>query len=71
MITKHPWFGPKRIGWGWRPVNWEGWVITFLFVAVVVAACSAFGGSPMTIFVGVAAAAALVVVCLLTGTPPG
>jgi hypothetical protein len=29
-----PWFGPKRIGWGWRPVTWQGWLIT---VAIPVA----------------------------------
>lgn len=71
MITKHPWFGPKRIGWGWRPVSWEGWFVTVLIVAVVIAACIAFGSSSMTIYVSVAAVAALIVVCLLTGTRPG
>ena len=71
MITKHPWFGPKRIGWGWRPVSWEGWLITVLCVAVVIAANIAFGGTPMTVCVSLAAVAALFVVCLLTGTRPG
>lgn len=27
-----PWFGRKRIGWGWRPVAWQGWAITLLIV---------------------------------------
>ena len=71
MITKYPWFGPKRIGWGWRPLTWQGWLISFVFVAVVAAACIAFGGRPITVYVGLAATAALIVVCLLTGTPPG
>lgn len=71
MITKHPWFGPKRIGWGWRPVSWEGWAITALSVAVVVAASIVFGHTSMTIYVAIGAVAALVLVCLLTGSSPG
>ncbi len=71
MITKHPWFGPKRIGWGWRPVSWEGWLMTGLCAVVVTAASIAFRGTPMTGYVSLAAVAALFVVCLLTGTRPG
>lgn len=72
MITKNPWFGPKRgIGWGWTPVSWQGWLVSALFVAVVVWASIAFRGTAMTIYVSLAAVAALVVVCLLTGTRPG
>lgn len=71
MITKHPWFGPKRIGWGWRPVSWEGWFVTVLIVVAVIAASIAFGSSSMTIYVSLAAVAMLIVVCVLTGTPPG
>ena len=71
MITKHPWFGPKRIGWGWRPVSWEGWLATALCAAVVVAAGFHFNSSPMFLYVTIAAVAALLLVCLLTGTRPG
>ncbi len=21
------WFGPRRHGWGWRPMSWEGWAV--------------------------------------------
>lgn len=31
---RRPWFGPKRIGWGYRPQTWQGWG---LILAVVVA----------------------------------
>ncbi|WP_153275317.1 hypothetical protein [Rhodococcus sp. P1Y] len=31
------WFGPKRIGWGYSPRTWEGWVTLAVFVAVVIA----------------------------------
>jgi hypothetical protein len=67
MITKHPWFGPKRVGWGWRPVSWEGWLATALCVVVVIAGSIAFKGAPATIYVSLAAVAVLLVVCTLTG----
>lgn len=31
------WFGPKRVGWGLRPQTWQGWVVTFGAVVVIVA----------------------------------
>ena len=71
MITKHPWFGPKRIGWGWRPISWEGWAATAIFAAIVIAAGIVFHGSSTFIYVTVASVAALLVVCLFTGTRPG
>jgi hypothetical protein len=33
---KRPWFGPKRIGWGYRPQTWQGWAITLIPVLVVI-----------------------------------
>ena len=30
------WFGKKRIGYGYRPANAMGWLITVLFVVVAV-----------------------------------
>jgi hypothetical protein len=29
------WFAPKRVGYGWRPVSWQGWVITLIPMLVV------------------------------------
>ncbi len=33
---KRPWFGPKRIGYGIRPVTWQGWVIVLAVVAAII-----------------------------------
>ena len=33
-VTKTPWFGPRRWGWGWSPVSWQGWVVTIAFAVV-------------------------------------
>jgi hypothetical protein len=30
------WFVPKRYGYGATPVTWQGWALTFGFVAIVV-----------------------------------
>ncbi len=30
------WFKAKQYGWGWTPVTWEGWVVTLVFVGVIV-----------------------------------
>lgn len=38
-----PWFGPKRIGWGYRPQTWQGWLITIVVVAAVVAVAVGLG----------------------------
>lgn len=71
MITKRPWFGPKRFGWGWTPISWEGWLVTAFVLAVTIAASVAFGRSAVTFYVTGAAVGALVAVCWLTGIPPG
>ena len=37
------WFAPKRYGYGaGLPIRWQGWVLTFLFLAVAFAASLKF-----------------------------
>jgi hypothetical protein len=36
VVSRRPWFGPKRIGWGIRPQTWQGWLVTMVIVAVIV-----------------------------------
>lgn len=31
------WFGPKRVGIGFRPQTWQGWLVTVVPIAVIVA----------------------------------
>lgn len=28
------WFKRKLYGWGWAPATWQGWAVTFVYVAV-------------------------------------
>jgi hypothetical protein len=30
------WFGPKRIGWGYSPRTWEGWLATLAYIVSMV-----------------------------------
>jgi len=39
-----PWFGRKRIGWGWSPRTWQGWALTVAAAVAAVAAASLAGG---------------------------
>ncbi|HLC72520.1 MAG TPA: hypothetical protein VJH37_02975 [Candidatus Nanoarchaeia archaeon] len=32
---KKLWFKAKSYGWGWYPVTWEGWLVTVLFVLLI------------------------------------
>ena len=29
------WFGHKRIGWGWGPRSWEGWLTVIIYALLM------------------------------------
>lgn len=31
------WFKRKRYGWGWTPSTWQGWLVTLVYIVLVVA----------------------------------
>lgn len=33
---KHLWFKRKLYGWGWTPVTWQGWLVTFIYIALLI-----------------------------------
>jgi hypothetical protein len=35
MSDRRPWFGPKRMGWGYRPQTWQGWLIVTIAALIV------------------------------------
>jgi len=36
-VAEHePWFGPKKLGGGWDPRTWQGWLILAVFTVAVV-----------------------------------
>lgn len=34
-ITKEPWFGKRRLGWGFTPTTWQGWVLTLILILIL------------------------------------
>jgi hypothetical protein len=34
--SRRPWFGPKRLGFGYRPQTWQGWAVILIPVAVII-----------------------------------
>jgi hypothetical protein len=33
---KHYWFKKKLYGWGWTPATWQGWLITLIYVLLII-----------------------------------
>jgi ABC-2 type transport system ATP-binding protein len=56
-----PWFVRRKVGFGWRPAAWQGWLITALAVGLMVAALAGLRGSP-----GGRTAAILAIIALYT-----
>jgi hypothetical protein len=54
---RRPWFGPKRIGWGYRPQTWQGWLVTALSVVAVVVTAAIAKGTPWFYLVVIAVVA--------------
>lgn len=70
-LTKTPWFGPRRLGWGWRPITWQGWA-TSLFFFVVMASLVAWNDQPDALPIPLLLVAIIfVLTCYLTGGRPG
>ena len=35
-MNKKIWFKAKKFGLGWRPITWQGWIITAAYVIAIV-----------------------------------
>ncbi len=66
-----PWFGPKILGWGWRPIAWQGWLITLLLVVLLVGIRIEVGKSLAAFALMVCVLMAFGVVAFVTGGRPG
>ena len=40
------WFEPRRGGWGWNPISWQGWTITLAFIVLALWTITRFEGRP-------------------------
>ncbi len=62
-----PWFRRRRVGLGWRPIRWQGWLVTVLAVALGVGALTILRGSSARVPIVILIVTAYAVVALATG----
>lgn len=70
MITRKPWFGPRRFGYGWTPITPEGWLTAGAAIVCVIASIAVLPVAwkvPASLIISVM----LCGVCWLTSGPPG
>lgn len=36
-VKQKYWFKRKFYGWGWTPVTWQGWFVTFGYISILIA----------------------------------
>jgi hypothetical protein len=65
------WFGQKRIGWGARPVSWQGWALTALYVALGYAAARTLAAHHVALFVTALVVLTAGYVLVVVGTSSG
>ena len=45
-MRSQQWFQRRRVGLGWRPADWHGWLITLFAAAAVLAVLLLLQGRP-------------------------
>ena len=73
IIGKKAWFGPRRFGWGWTPMSWEGWVVTAVVLAALLLpfALTERVGSWAVVAWSTGVALLAIILCAMKGTSPG
>ncbi len=66
-----PWFGRKRIGWGSRPVAWQGWLVTVAYLGAAAGAASLLSRTDKTLFVVALVALTAVYLLIVWATTGG
>jgi ABC-2 type transport system ATP-binding protein len=61
------WFRRRRLGFGWRPVTWQGWAITGAAAALVVGVLALLRASSARVPIVILIVAAYTIVALRTG----
>jgi ABC-2 type transport system ATP-binding protein len=62
-----PWFRRRRVGFGWRPITWQGWLVTLVAVALAVGALTFLHASSARAPIVILIVAIYAVVALATG----
>ena len=45
------WFGRKTFGWGLKPVSWQGWALTALYLLLALVLARTLAAHHMALFV--------------------
>ncbi len=70
-ITKKPWFGPRKLGWGFSPITWEGRVSMAVLFVVVLCLGAKKSTDPYLAFYVIGIVTLFTIFCFLTGSKPG
>jgi ABC-2 type transport system ATP-binding protein len=62
-----PWFRRRQVGLGWRPIRWQGWLVTVGAVALAVGALTLLHASSARVPIIILIVAVYAVVALATG----
>jgi len=68
MSDEAEWFAPKRYGYGaGLPISWQGWALTFGFVAITILIAITFARRPLQLVaILVPITVAFVIICART-----
>ena len=66
-LTGTPWFRRRRVGLGWTPVSWQGWLVTVVAAGGVVGVLALLRGSSARVPVVIVIIAVYTMVALRTG----
>ena len=70
-LRKKPWFGPKRIGWGFRPATWQGWLVMAVYIGALLLTIRLGRSSAVFVVLLILESAAFLIVALLTSWKRG
>ncbi|HWB22935.1 MAG TPA: ABC transporter ATP-binding protein [Gaiellaceae bacterium] len=62
-----PWFRRRRVGLGWQPIAWQGWLVSAVAVALVTGTVAILHSSPARVPIVILIVALYAVVALATG----
>ena len=62
-----PWFRRRQVGLGWRPIRWQGWLVTVLAVGLAASALTLLHGSSVRVPIVILIVAVYAAVALTTG----
>jgi hypothetical protein len=68
VLGSKAWFGPRRLGWGLSPVSPEGWAVTAVAIAAIIAVTAL---TRHHWWLSVLVVIVLLAVVFLKGTSPG